>query len=111
MHLRQPNWTRILTILLVILASRALLYISFSILLRFGQAILLFVLGTIVAYILTPLVNRLEMAFRVRWLAIFMAYVMIALGLFALSLSLFTPFVEQSRSLVDNLHTPSSSSL
>lgn len=111
MHLRQPNWTRILTILLVILASLALLYIAGSILFRFKQAILLFVLGAIVAYILTPLVNRLEGAFRFRWLAILLSYAMIAIALFALGLMLFTPFIQQMQSLVDNLHNPSAGSL
>lgn len=111
MSLRQPNWTRILTILLVILASFALLYITFSILLRFTQVILLLVLGAIVAYVLSPLVNRLEQAFRFRWVAILFSYVLVAAGLFALSVLLFTPFVDQSQSLIDNLHNPSPNSL
>lgn len=109
--MKQPNWTRILTILLVILASWAVLYIAGSILLRFKQAFFLFVLGAITAYILTPLVNRLEAAFRLRWLAILLSYALIAVGLFALGVLLFTPFLQQAQSLVDNLHNPSSGSL
>jgi predicted PurR-regulated permease PerM len=108
---RQPNWTRILTILLVVLAAYALLYLTASVLFRFTQAILLFVLGAIVAYILTPLVNRLESAFRARWLAILLSYCLLAAGLFAIGVLLFTPFVQQSQSLVDNLRNPSSASL
>lgn len=111
MSLRQPNWTRVLTILLVILASFAILYIVLSILLHFTQVILLLVLGTIVAYVLGPLVKRLEQAFRLRWLAILFSYALVAVGLFALSVLLFTPFVQQSRSLIDNLHNPSASNL
>src|SRR5579859_1357916 len=111
MRWRQPNWTRILTVLLVILASYAILYITGSILLRFGQAIILFVLGAMTAYILTPLVNRLERAVRVRWLAIFFAYCGIAAFLFLLGVLLVTPFVQQAQSLVDNLHNPAGSSL
>jgi len=109
--MKQPNWTRILTILLVILASYAVLYIAASMLFRFTQAIFLFVLGAITAYVLTPLVNRLEVTFRVRWLAVFISYGLIAVGLFALGVLLFTPFVQQAQSLVDNLHNPSPGSL
>lgn len=110
MSLKQPNWTRILTILLVILASLALLYIGASILFRFTQALLLFVLGAILAYILSPLVGRLTVAFRVRWIAVAASYFLVAAALFGLAVSLFTPFVDQSKSLVDNLHNPSYSS-
>jgi predicted PurR-regulated permease PerM len=108
---RQPNWTRILTILLVVLAAYALIFLTASVLFRFTQAILLFVMGAIVAYILTPLVNRLETAFRARWLAILLSYSLLAAGLFAIGVLLFTPFVQQSQSLVDNLRNPSAASL
>jgi predicted PurR-regulated permease PerM len=109
--LHQPDWTRLLTILLVILATYAILYVTLALVLRFTQAILLFVSGAILAYVLMPLVNRLNHAFRLRWLAILTTYAMIAIGLFALGYSLFTPFVEQSKSLVENLHTPDARSL
>jgi predicted PurR-regulated permease PerM len=108
---KQPNWTRVLTILGVVLASFAVLYIVFSIVLRFKQALLLFILGGIVAYILTPLVNRLAVAFRVRAIAILLAYAFVAVAMFALGVLLFTPFIQQSQSLVDNLHNPSAASL
>ncbi|GAC1468733.1 MAG: hypothetical protein PVSMB7_17040 [Chloroflexota bacterium] len=109
--MRQLNWTRTLTILLVILVSYALIYITFSILLRFRQAILLFVLGAIVAYILTPLVNRLETVLPFRWVGILISYILLALAISGLVFMLFTPFIDQSKSLVDNLHDPSASSL
>jgi predicted PurR-regulated permease PerM len=108
---RQLNWTRILTILLVVLASYAVLFVTASILFRFTQAILLFVMGAMVAYILTPIVNRLELAVRARWLAILISYALLAIGLVAIAVLLFTPFVQQSQSLVDNLRNPSSASL
>lgn len=111
MQLRKPNWNQVLIILLVVLASIAIIYIAVSVLSHFRQAILLFTLGAILAYILTPLVNRLEDAFHFRWLGILLAYSLIAAALFALGVLLFTPFVDQSRSLVDNLHTPATSSL
>lgn len=109
--LKQPNWTRILTVLLVILAVYALLYIAGSTLARFTHTIFLFVMAAIVAYILNPMVNFLEAPFRARWLAILLSYVSLAIGLFTLSVFLFTPFIQQSQSLIDNLHTPSTGSL
>lgn len=109
--MKHVNWTRVLTIMLVILAGYALLYITASVLSRFTHALLIFVLGAMVAYVLTPLVNRLELAIRVRWVAIFVSYILLAALLFSLGLLLFTPFIQQSQALVDNLHTPSTSSL
>lgn len=111
MRLKQPNWTRILTILLVILAAYAILYLGATALFRFTHAILLFVLGAMTAYILSPLVNRLERAFHFRWLAIVLSYLLIAVALFTLGVVLVTPFIQQAQSLVDNLHNPSASSL
>jgi predicted PurR-regulated permease PerM len=108
---RQLNWTRILTVLLVVLAGYAILFVTASVLLRFTQAILLFVMGAIVAYILTPVVNRLEVALRARWLAILVSYFLLATALVTLAVLLFTPFVQQSQSFVDNLRNPSSASL
>lgn len=111
MALRQPNWTRLLTILLVILAAMALLYISISVLQRFASAIVLFTVGAIVAYVMMPLVNRLTKAFHFRWLAILLAYGMVAVGFLAVGVLLFTPFIQQSQSLVNNLHNPSPQSV
>ncbi len=109
--LKHINWTRVLTILLVILASYAILYITGTILVRFAGAVFLFVLGAILAYILSPLVNRLELAFHARWLAILLSYLLVAAALLGLAVMLFSPFVQQSQSLIDNLHNPSSSSM
>ncbi|MGH2448177.1 MAG: AI-2E family transporter, partial [Chloroflexota bacterium] len=107
----QPNWTRWLTVMLVVLAALALVYIAYAVLSRFTQALLLFVVGAILAYIMTPLVNRLYRALRVRWLAVLVAYVIVAVAIFALGFSLFTPFINQTQSLIANLHNPSPSSL
>jgi predicted PurR-regulated permease PerM len=109
--LKQTNWTRILTILLVVLATLALLYVGSTILLRFTHAILIFVMGAIVAYVLTPTVNSLTIVVRTRWLAILMTYLLLIFCLFIVAVLLFTPFVQQSQSLVDNLHSPSADSL
>lgn len=109
--MKHLNWTRTLTILLVILASYALVYITVTFLSRFSHAILLFVLGAMVAYILTPLVNRLEEPLHVRWSGILLSYMILAALITGLGVMLFTPFVDQSKSLVDNLQNPTSSSL
>lgn len=109
--MKHLNWTRILTVLLVILAGYAILYITGSILVRFAGAILLFVLGAILAYILSPLVKQLELAFHARWLAILLSYLLVAAALVGLAVMLFSPFIQQSQSLIDNLHNPSASSL
>jgi predicted PurR-regulated permease PerM len=109
--MKQPNWTRVLTILLVILAAYAILYVAGTILVRFAGAFLLFVLGAMLAYVLSPLVNRLEAAFHARWLAILLSYLLVAAAFLALGVMLFSPFIDQSRSLVDNLHNPSSASM
>ncbi|GAC1396380.1 MAG: hypothetical protein NVSMB52_09850 [Chloroflexota bacterium] len=109
--MKQINWTRVLTILLVFLAGYALLYITGSILSRFKHALLIFVLGAMLAYVLTPLVNRLTLAIRVRWASILLSYLLLAGILFVLGVLLFTPFIQQSQALVDNLHTPSLNSL
>lgn len=109
--MKQINWTRVLTVLLVVLAAYAVLYVTASVLLHFAHALLILVLGAMVAYVLTPLVNRLETIFRQRWIAIVAAYVVVAAVLISIAVLLFTPFIEQSRSLVDNLQTPTSGSL
>lgn len=109
--MKHVNWARVLTILLVILAAYAILYITATILVRFAGAILLFVLGAMLAYVLSPLVNRLEIAFHARWLAILLSYLLVAAALVALAVMLFSPFIQQSQSLVDNLHNPSAESL
>lgn len=109
--MKQPNWGRALLILGTILASLALLYAAQSILSRFTQAILLFVLGAIVAYVLTPVVNGLQGVFRTRWIAILFTYLVFAVGLVSIAVMLFTPFIQQSQSLVDNLRTPAAGSL
>ncbi|MGH2444256.1 MAG: AI-2E family transporter [Chloroflexota bacterium] len=109
--MKQPNWTRLLTILLVILAIYGVLYVTGTVLGRFRHVIVIFVLGALAAYVLSPLVKRLEVAFRVRWIAILASYALLATGLLTLGVFLFTPFIQQSQSLIENLHTPSSASL
>ncbi len=109
--MKQPNWGRAILILGTVLMSLALLYAADLILARFTQAILLFILGAIVAYVLTPVVNGLQGVLRTRWIAIVFTYFVFGAGLISIGVMLFTPFIQQSQSLVDNLRTPASGSL
>src|SRR5438067_877527 len=109
--MKQPNWTRILTILLVILTGYAVLYVTALVLSHFKHALFIFFMAGMLAYILTPLVNRLEVVVRLRWVAVLSSYVLVAVLLFALGILLVTPFIQQSQSLIDNLRTPSASTI
>lgn len=101
----------VLAVLLVILAFFGVLYVIFAILHRFGQVIFLFGLGAILAYILTPLVNALQFVFRARWIAILGVYLALVAALALLAALLFTPFLQQSQALRDNLQNPAPTSL
>ena len=101
----------VLAVLLVILAFFGVLYVIFAILHRFGQVIFLFGLGAILAYILTPLVNALQFVFRARWIAILGVYLALVAALALLAALLFTPFLQQSQALRNNLQNPAPTSL
>ncbi len=109
--MKKLNWGRLLLILGTVLALCAVMYVAGYMMVRFSQAILLFVLGALVAYVLTPFVNGLQGIVRMRWLAILVTYFVFAIALTSLAIMLFTPFIQQSQSLVDNLRTPSRGSL
>jgi predicted PurR-regulated permease PerM len=57
----------VLAALLVVLASLAVLYVGFRVLERFGNVVVLFTLGAIVAYVLNPAVNRATRLLGRRW--------------------------------------------
>jgi predicted PurR-regulated permease PerM len=118
MQAKQRSWLptlntllTILVVLLIILASLAILYVLFTVLARFRQVILLFVLGAILAYALAPVVSGVQMAVRKRWAAILTVYLLVVAGLLLLGYLLFTPFVQQGQSLVNNLQNPPKNSL
>ena len=116
--LRRRNWLSIVTILVVVLLTLLTIQSALSILsavvallARFSQALLLFILGLILAYILAPAVNGMQRLVRKRWAAILSVYIGVLLGLAILGALLFAPFVSQGKSLANQLQQPSRSSL
>ncbi len=101
----------ILGVLLIILASLALLGSVLSVLHRFKSVILLFVLGAILAYLMSSLVRVMQRAVRKRWAAILSAYLLLFVMLAAFGVLLLNPFITQARSLVNNLQHPTAASL
>ncbi|HLJ69432.1 MAG TPA: AI-2E family transporter [Chloroflexota bacterium] len=118
MQLKRRNWSEmlppllvVLAVLLTVIACLYLLSVVLSILGHFYQTILLFVLGAIVAYLLTPLVTNSQRLLRKRWAAILSIYLGAFIGLILLGILLVTPFVQQGQELVKNLNTPTHASL
>lgn len=112
------DWARIqarLTVALLALAALlalfAVLQVVLSLAARFSQTILMFVIGAIVAYLLIPAVNAVQRMVRQRALAILLVYVLVFAVFAGLGTLLFSPFVQQARSLVANLQKPSLASL
>lgn len=101
----------ILGVLLIILASIALLGSILSILHRFKSVILLFVLGAILAYLMSSLVRVIQPIVRKRWAAVASSYVLLFLLLGVFGVLLLNPFISQARSLVNNLQHPTAASL
>lgn len=103
--------TYVLVVMLVVLAAFAILYILLGILERFAQVIILFFVGALVAYLLSPACGRLQRVVRKRWAAVLLIYLLSALIVVVVSVLLVAPFVQQSQSLIDNLRNPPKSSL
>jgi predicted PurR-regulated permease PerM len=101
----------VLAILLIVLAAFALLGDVVLFLGRFKQSIFLFVIGAIIAFILAPLVQRVQLVVRKRWIAVVTSYLMVFLGLLAFAFLLLSPFIQEARGLANNLHNPAAASL
>jgi predicted PurR-regulated permease PerM len=109
---RNANWTRILTILLSLLALYALIAVLAGIVQRFVTPLLLLVLASLVAFVLTPVVDLIQRTMRIyRWMAILMTYV--ALGCVMVSLGYFmtTPLVDQTKALTGAIKNPTAQNL
>jgi predicted PurR-regulated permease PerM len=105
--MKNANWTRILTILLAVLAAYAILAIGIGIVQKFFAPILLVLLAAILAYILTPVVDRLQAGFHMpRLMAILLTYVFVGAVLAGLGFALTAPLISQTRSLVDAVKDP-----
>jgi predicted PurR-regulated permease PerM len=101
----------ILAALLVVLASLVLLSIFFQVLQRFGNVVVLFTLGAIVAYVLNPAVNRATAMLGKRWAGMLAVYGGVMAFLVILAVLLFQPLLTQSSSLMSALRNPSAGSL
>jgi predicted PurR-regulated permease PerM len=101
----------ILATLLVALSAFAILYILVHIVQRFGNVVVLFTLGAIVAYVLNPAVNKVTAMLGKRSAGILAVYGGVVATLAILAVLLFQPLVNQSSSLVDALRNPPAASL
>jgi len=105
--MKNANWTRILTILLCLLALYALLAVLAGIVQRFIVPVLLVILATILAFILTPVVHVFQHRFHLfRWMAILTTYLMVGAILAILGYFLTSPLVDQTKSLASALKNP-----
>lgn len=116
--MKQPDWqTALLRIavilggLLVVLASIALLYIVVQVLVHFGNVLVLFILGAIVAYVLNPAVNRITALVGKRAVGTIIVYLAVAVAVVFLAGSVVQPLVSESSSLVHALRNPTPGSL
>jgi predicted PurR-regulated permease PerM len=105
--MKNANWTRILTILLCLLALYACLAVLAGLLQRFIVPVLLVLLAAILAFILTPIVDLLQGRFHFfRWLAILTTYLLLAAVLGSLGYFLTSPLVSQTKALADAIKNP-----
>jgi predicted PurR-regulated permease PerM len=101
--LQSIDWFRVLTVLLVIIASFIVGFILWTILHAIAHTLLLFALANVVAFTLAPPVDSLERATSRRWVAALLIYMGVTVVLVSLFVLLAGPFVTQSLALADNL--------
>lgn len=105
--MRNANWTRILTILLAILALYALLAVAAGVIQRFIVPLLLVILAAILAFVLSPVVDFIQNRLHLfRWLSILLTYLTVAVVLAGLGFFLTAPLIAQTRSLADAIKNP-----
>ncbi len=105
--MKNANWTRILTILLALLAGYAILAIAAGIIQRFIAPLLLVILAAILAYILTPVVDRIQSHLHFpRVLAILLTYIVVGVVLAGVAALLTAPLITQTRSLANAIKNP-----
>ena len=94
---------RTIKILLAIIMAAAIGYVCWQILLRVLYPIMLFLMGAIVSFVLSPAVKRLHQAGIPKPLAILMVYIGV-LGLLSIvGYFLFTPLIDQIKTLTNDL--------
>ncbi|HEV3311503.1 MAG TPA: AI-2E family transporter [Chloroflexota bacterium] len=105
--MKNANWTRILTILLSLLALYALLAVLAGILQRFIVPVLLVIMASILAFILTPVVDFFQNRFHIfRWMSILTTYLLVGVILGTLGYFMTSPLVAQTRALADAIKNP-----
>lgn len=110
--MRNANWTRILTILLSLLALYALLAVLAGVVQRFITPLLLIILASIVAFVLTPVVDLLQKTLHIfRWVAILGTYLMLIIVITGLGYFMATPLIAQTKALSGAIKTPSTRNL
>ncbi|HZU07244.1 MAG TPA: AI-2E family transporter [Chloroflexota bacterium] len=97
------DWTRLLIIQLSLLASILLLGVVWIALSAIAHSLLLFVLATLVAFMLAPLVTLAEERGLPRPLAVSGVYLGVALALLAAGALLIRPFLTQAALFLENV--------
>lgn len=103
MKFPRPSWRALARAALVALAVGAIL----ALIIAAGSALTPFIFGLVLAYLLMPIVNRLDEHLP-RWVAILLVYAIGLLILVALALFLVPPLVNQTVRLIANLARPDS---
>ncbi len=94
---------RTLKTLLVIIMAAVIGYVCWQVVLRVVYPLMLFLMGAIVAFILSPAVKRLHQAGIPKPLAILMVYIAVLAGLSIVGYFLFTPLIDQIKTLTNNV--------
>ncbi len=94
---------RTLKILLAIIMAAAIGYVCWQIVLRVVYPLMLFLMGAIVAFVLSPGVKRLHQAGIPKPLAILMVYIAVLGALSIVGYFLFTPLIDQIKTLTNDL--------
>lgn len=97
------DWSRILTMLLVVIAGAIVALIAWTLVHAIAHTLLIFILASVVAFMLVPLVDQVERVTRQRWAAVLLVYIGVAAFLVSSFALLAGPFVAQSQSLAQNL--------
>jgi predicted PurR-regulated permease PerM len=105
--MRNLNWTRLLTVLLTLLALYALLAVVGTFIARFSLPLLLLIFGSIVAFVLMPIVNFIQSRSRIfRGGAILITYLGIIVVVGTLGYFMSVPLIAQTKHLADVTHPP-----
>lgn len=97
------DWSRALTVLLVLIAATVVAVIAWTVVHALLHTLLLFVAAAILAFVLSPLVGRLEFLAPSRLIAIAAVYVGIGLIAVLATTLLAEPLTTQATALIESL--------